>query len=150
MTQHHNVTAESKLCPDCNIVKPASEFNKYPKNKSGLYTYCRPCKYLRYRKNRDPEKRRLERVKACYNLDPEEYQALVKAANRTCQTCGTPEGDDKPSKLVVDHCHATGRVRGLICDRCNRALGLVGDNTQTLLNLITYLQNEPLSKTTQS
>lgn len=147
MTQVLNATVESKLCPDCNTVKPSSEFNKDPRNKSGLYTYCRPCKYQRYKKNRNPGKRRLERVKYCYNLELEEYKALVKAANKTCQTCGTPEGDDKPSRLVVDHCHATGKVRGLICDRCNRALGLVGDNTQTLSNLITYLKNESLSKT---
>ena len=140
MNQH--VTAPSRVCPDCGIEKLASEFNKYPKNKSGLYTYCKPCKYIRYKNRRTPEQRRLERVKACYGLEPEEYNELVKAANKTCQICGTPEGDDKPTKLVVDHCHDTGKVRGLICDRCNRALGLVGDNTKTLSNLITYLEKQ--------
>lgn len=132
-------TVRSKICPDCGEEKDATEFNVDRRNKSGLYTYCRPCKYQRYKK-RDPKKRRLERVKACYGLEPGEYYALVEAANGTCQTCGTPEGDDKPTKLVVDHCHVTGKVRGMICDRCNRALGLVGDNVQTLSNLITYLK----------
>jgi hypothetical protein len=149
MTQLLNVTAESKICGKCSTIKPIEHFYENRRYKSGYASYCKEC-HSNYYRYRDPQKRRLEAIKSKYGLSPEEYQALVKAANRTCQTCGTPEGDDKPSKLVVDHCHATGRVRGLICDRCNRALGLVGDNTQTLLNLITYLQNEPLSKTTQS
>ena len=43
-------------------------------------------------------------------------------------------------KLVVDHCHATGTVRGLLCHNCNRALGLLHDNTEVLLNAIKYLE----------
>lgn len=142
MTPPLSATVASKVCPDCQIEKPASAFNTDKRNSTGLYTYCRPCKYLRYKAYRTPEQRRLERVKACYGLSPEEYTALKAAANNTCQTCGTPEGDSKPTKLVVDHCHETGKVRGMICDKCNRALGLVGDNIQTLQNLITYLNSQ--------
>lgn len=57
----------------------------------------------------------------------------MKYKTKKCKTCG------KFGKTVLDHCHATGRVRGWLCDRCNLALGHVYDNIHTLRNLITYL-----------
>ena len=149
MTQLQVATAESKPCGRCGVVKAFDDFFDNKRYKSGKASYCKEC-HRGYYKQRCPEKRRLEYVKAHYGLSPEEYYRLKTSANSTCQTCGTPEGDSKPTKLVVDHCHETGKVRGMICDRCNRALGLVGDNIQTLSNLITYLNNnESLSKITE-
>lgn len=46
-------------------------------------------------------------------------------------------------KLVVDHCHATGHVRGLLCHNCNRALGLLKDSEQALQRALKYLQAKP-------
>ena len=141
MTQLPTVTAESKPCGKCGIVKTFDSFYDDRRYKTGKASYCKEC-HSAYYKARCPEKRRLEAVKSKYGLSKEEYYQLKLSANNTCQTCGTPEGDSKSTKLVVDHCHETGKVRGMICDKCNRALGLVGDNIQTLQNLITYLNNQ--------
>jgi len=141
MTQPQTATAESKLCGRCGVVKALDNFYDNRRYKTGKASYCKEC-HSGYYRSRCPEKRRLEAVKYKYGLSEEAYYQLKLSAKNKCQTCGTPEGDTKPTKLVVDHCHETGKVRGMICDKCNRALGLVGDNIQTLQNLITYLNNQ--------
>ena len=66
------------------------------------------------------------------------------ASTSHCPIC------EEVKPLVVDHSHDTGNVRGLICRECNLGLGNFYDNLKALANAITYLQNEPLSETTQS
>ena len=145
--QRQTVIAESKHCSKCGVLKSADAFYGDRRYKSGKASYCKEC-HSDYYRNRCPEKRRLEIVKSKYGLTPEEYYGLKAAANSICQICGTPEGDTKSTRLVIDHCHETGKVRGMICDKCNRALGLVGDSIQTLQNLIAYLhKNGSLSET---
>ena len=61
---------------------------------------------------------------------PEEAARMVKDAKGECECCGT-----KARKLCLDHCHKTGFVRGVICDRCNRVLGWVGES-QRVMNMI--------------
>lgn len=70
-----------------------------------------------------------------YGITVEQYKEMYKAQNGKCLICGKPE-----QKLHVDHCHETGYVRGLLCGSCNRALGLLKDNTDFLLKAIAYLQ----------
>jgi hypothetical protein len=61
---------------------------------------------------------------------------MVKAQNGLCAICGA-----EPDELVVDHCHASGNVRGLLCHSCNLGLGKFFDNTSYLSNAINYLSN---------
>ena len=72
-----------------------------------------------------------------YGITLEEYAHLENNQNHSCATCGSSD-----TRLVLDHCHDTGKVRGLLCDPCNLALGKVKDNTQTLTNMIKYLEQE--------
>jgi ribosomal protein S27AE len=78
-----------------------------------------------------------------YGITLSDYEAMLEAQNRLCKLCGG-EGfcmaNHHKLRLVVDHCHRSGAVRGLLCHNCNRALGLLKDNTQTLLNAIAYLE----------
>jgi hypothetical protein len=48
--------------------------------------------------------------------------------------------EDHTAKLMVDHCHATGKVRGLLCHNCNRALGLLKDDKSTIRRALEYLE----------
>lgn len=76
-----------------------------------------------------------------YNLTPDGYDAILSAQNGVCAACGQPEcGHNQFGllRLAVDHDHATGRVRGLLCMRCNRALGLLGDSVERIASLLTY------------
>lgn len=87
---------------------------------------------------------RLAAVKRMYNLDADEYLGKILQQDNKCAICRKPEsvvnrdGDVRP--LCVDHNHATGRVRDLLCNRCNAALGHVDDNISTLKAMVVYLE----------
>ena len=70
---------------------------------------------------------------ARYGLTPEQYDQMVAERKGCCDGCGRPE------HLVVDHCHATKVVRGLLCYACNQALGVLRDDSATLRRLAEYL-----------
>ena len=66
-------------------------------------------------------------VKADFGITKVEYNELLEKQKGVCALCpATDSGDGRP--LFVDHCHETGRVRGLLCKQCNTAIGLLGDN----------------------
>ncbi len=73
-----------------------------------------------------------------YGITLTEYEARLKSQNGVCAICG---GTDK-TNLAIDHCHATGNVRGLLCHQCNRALGGFKDDPSILANAIKYLTKE--------
>jgi hypothetical protein len=71
-----------------------------------------------------------------YKISKIDYDRMFNEQNGTCLICYT----ESKEKLHVDHCHATGKVRGLLCGSCNRALGLLKDNILYLEEAIRYLQ----------
>lgn len=77
-------------------------------------------------------------LKRTYGIDPEKYEEMVMAHNGVCGICNQPSGR---RRLAVDHDHATGKVRGLLCLRCNKGLGLFGDNPDNLVSAIAYLNS---------
>ena len=79
------------------------------------------------------ERHRLQR----YGLTPEAVGVLIKQQEAKCRICFK----DITNKFHIDHCHATNRVRGLLCTNCNMGLGLFKDNTAVLNNAIQYLQS---------
>lgn len=81
---------------------------------------------------RNKSKIRLSQIKYNYNLTEEEYEALPKA----CEVCGNTEN------LCIDHDHITGKVRGVLCSRCNSALGLLGDSKEVILKLASYIEKQ--------
>ena len=75
-------------------------------------------------------------AKVWYNLD--EYSKMFNLQGGKCAICGhEPQGSQK---LDVDHSHTSGAVRGLLCNNCNKALGLVHDSVEVLENAIKYLK----------
>ena len=75
-----------------------------------------------------------------YNMTIEQYDSILKEQNNCCKICSTHESEfDK--RLHVDHCHTTGKIRGLLCMACNILLGKAKDNINTLNNAIDYLNN---------
>lgn len=71
-----------------------------------------------------------------YGLKPEDYDQMFSDQQGVCAICG---GDNSGKRFCVDHCHTTGKVRGLLCDHCNKGLGCFKDNTNSLLQAISYL-----------
>lgn len=76
------------------------------------------------------------RLWVLYRLTPEEYKKILEFQKGVCACCGKPP---KRVSLAVDHCHTTGRVRGLLCWPCNHALGILRDKEETALRLSNYL-----------
>ncbi|MCK5016767.1 MAG: hypothetical protein KAS32_06805 [Candidatus Peribacteraceae bacterium] len=92
---------------------------------------------LRYRRTESSKKRcERNRLKYLYGITPEQREAMVVSQEGKCGIC------KKKKKLDIDHCHETNRIRGLLCGSCNRAMGLLKDNTSFLLNAIKYLTCE--------
>lgn len=88
-----------------------------------------------------PENKRYQREcydRFKYGLEPEQKAAMIEAQENGCAICGYQFGQ-KVGDMKVDHDHATGEVRGLLCDLCNRGLGFFRDNTANLNLAINYL-----------
>ena len=99
--------------------------------------------YRRIWKTENPEKlkisQRRTQLKKKYGLSLEDYDKLLLLQGGHCALCNkTPDGE-RYGVLAVDHCHKTNRIRGLLCDIHNRALGAFGDNEEGLLKAITYI-----------
>lgn len=80
-------------------------------------------------------------IKRKYNITREEYDKLLVNQNNRCKCCGKEGGIENKQMLHLDHCHKTGKIRGFLCDNCNRALGMVKDNINTLQEMINYLNS---------
>lgn len=117
-------TVSEKKCTDCQTVKPVTEFNNDCKSTDGKQARCKPC-------------RKMDRVRRKYGLTREQYDLMLWSQDNQCVTC-TSEFSSSISP-VVDHCHKTGKVRGLLCSNCNTALGLFNDNVDTMQRAREYV-----------
>lgn len=76
-----------------------------------------------------------------YGISIADYNRMFALQNGRCAVCGSTDSKRKSDPhFVVDHCHATGKIRGLLCVPCNSAIGMLGDSEQILLNVINYLK----------
>ena len=89
--------------------------------------HSREYKQKWYAERRDKIRRRFERHK--YGVCKEEIGVTE------CQICSSTH------KLCIDHCHVTGKVRGMLCNSCNRGIGLLKDNPEVLMAAVKYLSN---------
>jgi hypothetical protein len=88
------------------------------------------------------EQQTWERIEKLYGLTRQDYEKLLDRQGHCCAICKSPEAKTKKIKhlkFLVDHCHATGEVRGLLCHPCNSAIGMLGDDPSRLASAIEYL-----------
>jgi hypothetical protein len=95
--------------------------------------------YAKEWRKRNPDKVKNSELKSMFGITLQEYNAMLEQQDNTCAICKNPETDENVS-LAVDHCHTTGKVRGLLCSNCNRGLGLFRDLVGNLENAIKYLE----------
>lgn len=133
----------------CNKTKPKNEFYPSKQTRDGLFSYCKPCK-IEANKRSDNKRLSENRVrflnqrknwhlKNVFGITLEEYNTLSDKQNGVCAIC---LDKDKDRMLAVDHCHNSNRIRGLLCGRCNRAIGQLKDNTESMKRAIAYLSAE--------
>lgn len=89
---------------------------------------------------KNPDKRKAQRIKQ-YGLTTEEFEALLQEQGGACKICGFSDRSNPNFFPMVDHCHQTGRVRGLLCGNCNHGLGKFKDNPGLLERAASYLTN---------
>ena len=114
--------------------------------------YCRECykAYSREWTRKNPEKAALKdrraRLKKAYGLTEEDWRQMLADQGHACAICGTGDpggrGFTETFGFHVDHCHTTGVVRGLLCHRCNLAIGHAEDDPQRLRRMADYLEME--------
>jgi len=125
----------------CGVEKQITEFYMRDKKTGRRHSACKECDKARVkaRHQANPDRTKNNDLKRMYGITLEEHTKMFEKQNGVCAICKKP-GDGKWKKLCVDHCHTTGKVRGLLCKRCNIALGEVRDNTHILQSMIEYLQ----------
>lgn len=77
----------------------------------------------------------VEKISKAYQITPKNTEEMFVEQNGSCAICGTSKGT-----LCVDHCHTTGKVRGMLCGACNKGIGMFYDNVLFLKNAIAYLE----------
>ena len=133
---------DSKKCVDCGETKSANEFTRLRRVASGLHPKCKVCKRAWERKYHSKTSYRKSHLKRDFGLSLEAYSEMHSRQNGVCAICDLPETTIRCGSvmhLAVDHCHETNSIRGLLCNNCNRALGMFGDSTNRLRAAISYL-----------
>jgi hypothetical protein len=134
-----------RTCNRCGETKPVSEFSRYADSSAPLtgwryYSHCRDCnkqqckaygaanrprrnaRLKSWRANNKPFAKALDRRRSLsrkYGLTEADFNRMFAEQGGRCLVC------DQKKRLVVDHCHATGLVRGLLCHKCNLAIGVL-------------------------
>lgn len=135
-----------KQCRKCGVTKPLEEFYVANNIKCGRKSICAVCernRTARWRASagvRHKHKARARYVYLKYNLTEQEYDSLLRQQDYKCAICKTDQTECLFQKLHVDHCHTTGKVRGLLCHSCNNGLGKFKDNAESLQSAISYLE----------
>jgi hypothetical protein len=146
------VTQTTKTCSGCTTAKPLAEFYRSKRSGDGYQYRCKDCSRSTLRKwqedNREhhnlatsqwrqsnPDAIRAHKRKWKYGLTQEAFDALMDAQGGTCAICGVIMAPP-----CVDHCHSSGRVRGLLCSPCNLGIGQMRDDPSILIAAADYLR----------
>jgi len=159
----------TKTCSKCKIEKSIKRFSKHKECRDGLNSQCYDCLNLRAKQRRagtadprviqtpeerketsrrgsrrrymeDPTKHKATARKVLYKISQEEYEIMCTTQIGQCKIC-KGASTRLSGALDVDHCHKTGKVRGLLCHRCNLFLGAVRDSADLLRSAANYLES---------
>ena len=140
-----------KTCRDCRETKPLDEFPLQKGGRHGRHPLCKPCRAAqerrRYARDREAilarhranpaykEQARWQKILKKRGATRAQYEAMYATQGGRCAVCG-----DAYDVLHVDHDHSTGRVRGLLCVRCNIGIGQFHDDPAALRQAARYLR----------
>lgn len=153
---------------NCRYCKEDLSYTSFPKNKTtkdGLSYYCKSCCVKKTMESRNREKTinpltgrtnykkkyneypvyskeyiKNNTLKKKYNITLDIYNQMLIDQNNTCAICSR-HANELPKSLDVDHCHNTGKVRGLLCGKCNMGIGYFQDNVDIINKALVYITN---------
>ena len=132
-----------KKCIKCKKLKAKDSFYFTSQTKKHVRGSCKDCDISSRRERlakAPPEQRRSVVLKNKYGITHDDFTIMLLAQNNCCKICKSSDPGVR-GIFKVDHCHTTGKVRGLLCQSCNVGIGLFGDDTTILKNAIQYLEN---------
>jgi len=154
-----------KYCCTCKLFKEEKDFAKDKSSKGGLAAQCKKCNNAANRKwyntprgkciketyskqyrnsERGRRKNHESHLRLMFRLTLEQYDRMFEQQNGVCAICGKPESAKQNGvciHLSVDHDHKTGKIRSLLCYRCNSILGRIYEDKNILLSMLSYLNN---------
>ena len=116
---------------------------KYSRGSGNAMSREERAAYMREYRKRRPRNVRNTMLKKQYGISLDQWEDMYANQGGKCAICKNPEGAERYANMSVDHCHTTGRVRGLLCNNCNRALGLFRDDPAVLASAVVYLKQAP-------
>ena len=129
-----------KTCSRCGVKKPIDNF-PYNTGKHRYFPRCYQCRNEKYQGSENDKKRmRNNSLKRKFGIDLNTYNLMFLKQEGKCAICGIHQSQLKQS-LNVDHDHITGKVRALLCPKCNGGLGIFNDDIKLLRAGIKYLRN---------
>lgn len=141
------------ICSLCSNDRPTSWF-RADSGRTKTRTDCRQCRSDRHRAWRANNREHIRTydrgrwqqtdrwaqcIRSRYGLTVDAYEAILTAQDGKCAVCSTDQPGGRSARFHVDHDHATGKVRGLLCFRCNTVLGAMRDEPSLLTSAIAYL-----------
>jgi len=142
-----------KQCSKCKQILSWDAFRRRKQDgKLYLHSSCKACNNIGWERWVDNNKEHYQKIKKQgqnllhhehkkyerRGITKDQYQLVFDAQHGVCAICQQPPKND--CSLAMDHNHSTNEFRGLLCKECNRALGLFGDNIDTLTNAVNYLK----------
>lgn len=149
--ERYNNPDGSKTCSKCGESKDSEDFPIRNKSTGLRRTACYDCMRIanQERHAKNPENRKELQRRSKYGLNFGEYARMFEEQCGVCAICGLPEtsihSNGKPRSLFVDHDHNTGRVRSLLCMKCNIGLGEFNDNTDLMKLAIKYIEKHRIA-----
>ena len=150
----------AKKCSGCNKVRLLKFYHANAARWDGKSHRCILCErmrnkatnlaqperasgYSRMWRTGNPHKRLEYELKSVYGITVEHYESMRKSQGNLCAICGKAETKKilgKVVRLAIDHCHTTGKVRGLLCQNCNHGIGMLKDDVSLMQRAISYLE----------
>lgn len=130
-----------RKCSKCKVVKEYSEFFKEKRKKDGYGYLCKACSKLKQQSSGYYKRHKMRIIEKKYSITESGILEMYNSQNKQCKICKNNYLTISDHQgLYIDHCHETGKVRGLLCANCNKLLGNAKDNINILQSAIIYLK----------
>lgn len=136
-----HLAGAQRICTTCNTPKAERFMSKASPHRCKACARAALKAWVAANPSEYERARRKSHLKKHYGITAEQFDAMLAAQGGQCAICSEPPTDARGFRPHVDHCHASGKIRGILCGRCNKALGQFKDDASLLRRAIAYLES---------